>query len=52
MGFRDWYIRNSEAITWFVTGWVAMSCLENLLRGNYVWAAIDAAIVFVNIKLS
>ena len=50
--FRNWYVRNQDAITWFIIGWMSMSCLDSLIRGNYVWAAVQAAIVYANYKLN
>ena len=49
--FRRWYICNQDAITWFIIGILSMSCLSSLSKGNYVWAAVDAAIIYVNFKL-
>ena len=51
-GFRNWYVRNQDAITWFIIGWLSLSCVDNLARGNYIWAAVDAAIVFINFKFA
>jgi len=51
MSFRDWYINNQDEITWFIIGWVSMSCLDNLVRGSYGWAAIDAAIAYLNYRM-
>jgi hypothetical protein len=49
--FRNWYVRNQDAITWFIIGWLAMGLLDNLTRGNFVWAGIDAVIIYVNYKM-
>ena len=51
-GFHNWYVRNQDAITWFIIGWLSLSCVDNLARGNYIWAAVDAAIVFINFKFA
>ena len=51
-GFRNWYVRNQDAITWFIIGWLSLSCIDSLVRGSYIWAAFDAAIVFINYKLA
>ena len=48
--FRNWYVRNQDAITWFLIGLLFMSCIDNLSRGSYGWAAFDAIIVYVNYK--
>jgi hypothetical protein len=50
--FRNWYVRNQDAITWFLVGWLSLSCIDNLYRENYVWAAVDAIIVYINIKFN
>ena len=49
--FRNWYVRNQDVITWFIIGFLSMSMLVSLLNGNYVWAAIDAVIIYVNYKM-
>ncbi len=48
---RDWYVRNQDAITWFLIGWLAFAGLDNLINGEYLWAAIDAALIYLNYKL-
>jgi hypothetical protein len=52
MSFRNWYHRNYYSITWFIVGWLSFACLDNLLRGNYIWAAIDAGLAYFNYKMS
>jgi len=49
--FRNWYVCNQDAITWFIIGILSLSCLSNLYKGDYIWAAIDVAIIYVNFKL-
>ncbi len=50
--FRNWYVRNQDAITWFVIGWLAFGMLDSLLKGSYGWAAFQAALIYVNYKFS
>lgn len=52
MGFRDWYIRNQDAITWFLIGWLTFGGFENITKGQYGWAAFDFILAFVNYKLN
>jgi hypothetical protein len=49
--FRNWYVRNQDAITWFIIGWLSMACLDNLARGSYGWAVFDAVIIYINYKM-
>ena len=49
--FRDWYIRNQDAITWFVIGVLTMSTIDYAARGDWLWAAISTALVFANYKM-
>jgi hypothetical protein len=49
--FRNWYIRNQDAITWFIIGWMVLSCMNNVSNQQYVLALVDAVIVFINYKL-
>lgn len=48
---RDWYVRNQDAITWFLIGWLSLAMLRALGDGQYIWAAIDAALIWVNYAL-
>lgn len=50
-GFRNWYIRNQDAITWFLIGWLTWSGIDNLVNGQYIWAAVNAFLIWVNYKL-
>jgi hypothetical protein len=52
MSFRNWYIRNQDAITWFIIGWTAFAGIDSLIHGNYAWAAFDAVIIWANVKLA
>jgi hypothetical protein len=50
--FRNWYVRNQDAITWFLIGWLCFAGLDNLLNGEYFWAAVQFAIAYVNYKFN
>jgi len=49
--FKQWYVRNQDAITWFIIGWMVLSCIGNVAKQQYVMALFDAVIVFINYKL-
>ncbi len=49
--FKNWYVRNQDAITWFLIGWLSLSCINSLADGNLIWAAISAGIVWLNYSL-
>ena len=46
-----WWTRNHLEITWFVIGWLAMATLDQLASGNYLWAAVNAFLLWFNYKL-
>lgn len=48
---RDWYIRNQDAITWWLIGWLSWGLMDSLARGNYGWAAFTALMIWLNYKL-
>ena len=50
--FRNWYVRNQDAITWFIIGWLAFGMLDNVVKQEYIWAAVQAVLIWVNYKLS
>jgi hypothetical protein len=48
---KNWYIRNQDAISWFIIGWMSLACLDALAEGRYIWAMINAGLVWLNYKL-
>jgi hypothetical protein len=48
---RNWYIRNQDRITWFIVGWLSFASLDNLVNGDYIWAAVLAFLAYCNYKL-
>ena len=48
----DWFKRNSYEISIFISGWCALACLNALAKGDYLWAVIDAGLVYANLKLA
>ncbi len=48
----EWFRRNVYEINFFIAGWCAFAALDNLLRGQYIWAGINAALSYINIRLS
>ncbi len=49
--FKNWYIRNQDAITWFLIGWLSWGLTDNLARGQWVLALFCAALIWLNYKL-
>ena len=50
--FRNWYIYNQDAITWFIIGWLTFAGIDSLARGNCIWAGIDFMLAYFNYKMS
>jgi hypothetical protein len=48
---RDWYVRNQDAITWFLIGWLSLAGLNALAESRYIWALFDFVLVYINYKL-
>jgi hypothetical protein len=48
---KNWWIRNHDAITWFIIGWLSFSGLDSLANGQYMWAAISAVLIYLNYKM-
>jgi hypothetical protein len=46
--FKNWYVYNQDAISWFIIGWLSFACLDALSEGRYMWALIDAGLVWLN----
>jgi hypothetical protein len=49
--FKNWYVSNQDAITWFLIGWLAFALLDNLIQGDYIWAAVTAVLLWLNYTL-
>jgi hypothetical protein len=49
--FKNWYVYNQDAISWFIIGWMSLACLDALAEGRYIWAMINAGLVWLNYKL-
>jgi len=50
--FRNWYIRNQDAITWFLIGLLTGQGFDQLSRGNYVSAAVSFGFAYLNFAVS
>ena len=48
---KNWYVRNQDAITWFVIGFLIMPTVGSLAQGNYGSASIGAFLIWINYKL-
>jgi hypothetical protein len=46
--FSNWYIRNQDAITWFIIGWLVYACGDAVSEGRYGWAVFNAALAYAN----
>ncbi len=44
----NWYQNYHGEISWFVIGFLINGCLINLLRGDYIAAAINAILAYCN----
>ena len=50
--FKNWYVRNQDAITWFIIGWLAFGMLDSIAKQEYIWAVVQAVLIWINYKLS
>lgn len=48
----DWYIRNQDAITWFLIGWLAFAGLDALTEGRYFAAVFNGLLIWLNYTMS
>jgi hypothetical protein len=49
--FKNWYVSNQDAITWFVIGFLVQTLLINFARGDWFWAIVTAALIWLNYTL-
>ena len=45
---RSWYLRNYEAITWFLIGVLTLAGLQELSRGEYFSALVSFVLAALN----
>jgi hypothetical protein len=50
-GLKNWYIYNQDAITWFIIGFLVQTLMLNFARGEWIWAAITALLIWLNYAL-
>lgn len=48
----EWFKRNVYEINFFVAGWCAFAALDSLAKGSYILAAVNAVLVYINIKFA
>lgn len=48
--FREWYVRNQDAITWFIIGLLTLATLDYLVQQDWLWASISALLIVANYK--
>lgn len=49
--FREWYVTNQDAITWFLIGLLTSGGIDQLARGDYLWAGVSFAMAYTNYAL-
>jgi len=47
----EFFSKYNTEITWWIIGWLAFAFIDSLGRGQYFWAFVDAALIFMNYKL-
>jgi hypothetical protein len=50
--FRDWYVRNQDAITWFIIGILTAGMVDHIARQQYTWALVNAGLIYINYRFS
>lgn len=50
--FRRWYITNYLEITWFLIGWMTMAFFEDISKGRWLNALIDAILIYINYAMA
>ena len=48
----NWIKNHIYEINFFVAGWCAFATLDSLLKESYGLAALNAVLVYINIKLA
>ena len=48
----EWFRRYNYEISFFIAGWCALAALNDLAKGDYLWAVISGGLAYLNIKLA
>lgn len=48
----EWFKNHIYEINFFVAGWCAFAALDSLIKGSWLLAALNAVLVYINIKLA
>ena len=51
MNFIEWCRYHQSEITWWLIGWLSMAVIDDIVRENYIWAIVDAGLIYLNYKL-
>jgi hypothetical protein len=46
--FRNWYVTNQDAITWFLVGFLTFGGFDALVRGDYGTALLNFVLAYAN----
>lgn len=49
--FKQWYVGNQDAITWFLIGFFIAQGLYELATRDYIWAVVSFGLAGVNYAL-
>lgn len=49
---KAFFLRNQKEITWFLIGFLTLSGLQDLGRGDYLGAAISFGLVWLNYSIN
>ena len=49
--FKNWYVCNQDAITWFLIGLLTSGMLDQLVKHDYWMALLSAVLIWANYKL-
>ena len=46
--FLEWYGKYRTEITWWVIGWLTFAVLDCTMKGDYIFAGVNAALCYIN----
>ncbi len=50
--FRNWYVKNQDAITWFIVGVLTVNTIHNLANQEWIWAVVNVVLIWANVRFS
>ena len=49
--FGEWYSKYDSEVTWWLIGWLSWGMIDQLARGSYGFALLNAVLIVMNYQM-